>query len=231
MKKIHKLTISALLIAAAATAGILIYMNRSTLPAQKIDRGVDAPRSTVFSDEQVIPVEKEPANISGQANDEGGGSSIRKAPANKPAALILNSEKSLVAEIDGNQGIDVRVSTSLMMGKKFGDFMERLSLESSSVPLARDITDLYTHAADEANAAVDNSININIACGMVVCGVSATAPTKDAFEAWFKAFVENQSARPNAAGRYDMVLDNGSVEYRIIFSTDPQKNQVIAPSN
>ncbi len=124
--------------------------------------------------------------------------------------------------------MDVRAGTSLMVGDGFDDLMEHLSIESLGIPLARDVTDLYARAAEEASRGGDDSINMNITCGMVVCGVSATAATQDAFEAWFRAFVENQSAPPNALGRYDKILDNGSVEHRMIFSTDPQKNQVVA---
>lgn len=228
MKNIHKLTISALLVAATILAGIMLFVSRSTLPSGTVGREVNASRSTP-SERRVSPVEEKPTSLSGQNEARNDRLPVKKASENGSAALILNSEKSLVAEMEGAQGVDVRASTALMMGNKFDDFMERLSQESSGAPLARDITDLYARAAGEANLGVDNAVSIKIACGMVVCGVSATAPTKDAFETWFKAFVENQTARPHAAGRYDRVLENGSVEYRILFSSDPQKDQVIAP--
>jgi hypothetical protein len=229
MKKIHKLTFPALLAAVFTMAGIFIFMHRSAPSEATTDRETNASRSVANSNKQTTSAQKEPLSISGQANGGDGGSSAKKVSANKPIALILNSEKSLVADIEGTQGVDVRASASLMAGKKFDDFMKRLSLESESAPLARDITDLYTRSADEANSNVDNVVDINVACGMVVCGISATAPTKDAFEAWYKAFLENQSAPPQAAGRYDKTIEDGSVEYRIIFSTDPERKGVMMP--
>lgn len=230
MRRVHKLTFSAILVAVAFVAGIFIFMNRPKAPVVSVDRGANAPRSTDYSSSRIDSVKKESIGNPGQSSRKDGEAFGNKAPASKVDASILNSEKSLVAEFEGNQGVDVKTSASLMIGDNFHDFMERLSLESSGVPLARDITDLYTRAAAEANSNVDNEVNINVVCGMVVCGISATAPTKDVFEAWFKLFAESQTARPHAAGRYDKILDNGSVEYRIIFSNDPQRKMSIGNS-
>lgn len=237
MKTIHKLTFSVLLIAIGT--GVFIFMNRSAVSTSTVGREASVSRSTVDSNDQIIPVNNNPVNVLGQSHGEDGKTAVKKVSTSNPVALnpvalILSSEKPLVTEIEGNQGVDVqgvdaRAAAFLMMADKFDEFMEQLSLESSSDPLARDITSLYTHSAAEANLGVDNQININITCGMVVCGVAATAPTKDAFDAWFEAFVGSESAPPYAAGRYDMILDDDSVEYRVIFSTDPQRRTAISP--
>ena len=225
MKKIHKLILPILL--GATAAGVFIFINRPTLSGAMVDREVPISRSAVGPNNQLDPINKNPKNASAQKRDEDGKALVKRAPESNPVALILRSEKSLVTEVEGNPGVDARASTSLMVGNQFHDFMEHLSLESTSTPLAQDITNLYSNAAAEANSSVDGKVNVKIACGMVVCGVSATAPTREAFDAWFEAFTKNKSAPPYAAGRFDKTLDDGSTEYRLIFSTDPQKNSVI----
>lgn len=147
----------------------------------------------------------------------------------KPEAerLVLPSEIVFLADNGKMKGLDARSSINAMKGNEFGKFMDQLESEATGSSLASDITHLYTQSANETNAIVDNSVTTRIVCGMNICALSATAPSKEVFDAWNTAFLHNSSATPYSSGRYDKVLKNGAVEYRIIFTTDPERNASI----
>jgi hypothetical protein len=141
----------------------------------------------------------------------------------------LAAEAGLLAELDGQQGLDVQAVTALIKGDRFSDFMDELAHEAATSPLALDITDLYTQSAAESNAAAGDELTVRVVCGMTVCGVSATAPSKDAFDVWFQAFIGNPAAPPYGAGRHDKISASGVTEYRVVFSTDQERQHVIMP--
>lgn len=219
-RKIPTFAISVLLLVAAAS--LFVFLNRPPSPAL-------GSRPVPASNPQPSRKVARQASHPGQPHRE----SYHEPRADdgaeeRPASRVLAAEAPLITEIDGVRGVDLRASTQLMMGDHFGDFLDGLSRESSISPLARDITELYGRSAAEANSVVDNEVGIVMACGTTVCGLSATAPDKETFDAWHKTFLGNQSAPPHAAGRYDMLPDDGSIEYRMIFSTDPERAVPIA---
>ena len=239
MKKIHKVAICALFV--GAVAGALIFVIRYgslPYPIATVREATDS-RMLAMSDDQAgqatASAADNPVRLDRKSDEAGKKQTLERSLATRgeisednDVSRVLASEEPLVANIGEAQGVDIRTSIHLMMGSEFDGFIERLSIESASSPLARDITDLYSRSAAEANAVVDNKLDVSMACGTVVCGLAATAPTKDTFDAWFKVFTESQSAPAYAAGRYDMLLDDGRVQYRMIFSTDPENTASIA---
>lgn len=151
-------------------------------------------------------------------------------PATAPPRKTLNTEAALLTDSDGNQGLDLRAISERLKGDGFSDFLDRLADEAATSPLALDITELYTQSAAEANAAGGRQLTLRIACGTTVCGISATAPSREVFDAWFGAFVEHPSAPPYGAGRHDKTTASGEVEYRVVFSTDPERQHLIMPT-
>src|SRR5690606_462383 len=134
-------------------------------------------------------------------------------PADDPAPprTHLTAESGLLADAAGLQGVNLRTSASLLKGNRFAEFIDALALEGANSPLAVDLTDLYARSAAEANVTVDNALDLQLACGMSVCALSASAPSKDVFDTWFKAFLENPTARHFGIGRHDRILEDGSV--------------------
>lgn len=184
----------------------------SSLSAEVGERGlVDAPGQPKSSDADLPAgaVERPPI-----ANDQ-------------PQRAYLNAESALLNEMGGNQGMNVRAVASLLKSDQFTQFMDQLALEGGGSSLARDITDLYSLSAQEANNASGNALDVRISCGVATCAIAANAPTAEAFDEWFKSFASNPDAPPHAAGRYDKSLENGLTEYRVIFSSDPTRSSVI----
>lgn len=141
----------------------------------------------------------------------------------------LDVETDLLAAVDGHQGIDVQAVTALIKGDRYGDFMDRLASESAASPLAHDVAELYAQSVAKAHAVDDDQLALRLVCGMTLCAISATAASKDVFDAWFERFIADPVAPPYGAGRHDKVTDSGAIEYRIVFSTDPERQHVVMP--
>lgn len=139
----------------------------------------------------------------------------------------LEAEASLLAQVDGHRGLDGAAVSALIKGDSFPDFMDRLQRDAATSALATDITDLYVQSAEQAKAAGGGDVAIRLVCGLNVCAVSAAAPSKDVFDAWFQAFIGNPAAPPYGAGRHDTVTAAGVIEHRIVFSSDPERQHVI----
>lgn len=207
-------------------------------PAQAPARSTAAPsaRLPVHSDPLAAPA-GEPRPV--RTPSEAAGTAADSTPATAPPSpavpartappAYLKAETALLAEADGHQGLDVRAVTDLTRGDRFSNFMDRLADEAASSSLALDLTELYAQSAAEANAAGGDQLTVRLVCGMTVCAVSATAPSKDVFDAWFELFITNPAAVPYGLGRHDKVTANGTLEHRIVFSTDQQRQHVIMP--
>jgi hypothetical protein len=142
----------------------------------------------------------------------------------------LETETPLLAEIDGHRGLDGAAVSALIRGDRFSDFMDRLQREAATSALALDLTELYAQSAEQARAGNDDGeLAIRLVCGLTVCAVSAAAPSKDLFDTWFQAFIGNPEVPPYGAGRYDMLTAAGTVEHRIVFSSDRDRQHVIMP--
>ena len=141
----------------------------------------------------------------------------------------LDAETELLGAVDGHQGVNVQAVTALIQGNRYDVFMDRLSGESAASPLAHDIAELYAQSAARAQPGDDDPLTLRLVCGMTVCALSATAPSKDIFDAWFERFIADPAAPPYGAGRYDKVTASGAIEYRVVFSTDPERQHVVMP--
>lgn len=144
-----------------------------------------------------------------------------------PPRAHLMSEASLLVDVDGHRGLDLRSISAQMRGDRFADFLDQLALEAAASPLALDITELYARSAYEANATVDDALAIRVVCGMSICFLSVTTPSREIFDTWFGAFLENPATRPHSVGRHEKVLDDGAVEHRISFSSDEERSHMI----
>lgn len=230
MKKSYRIVLALVLI--TLFAGIVLFISKPTQPLATEDSEKtlsESSDSVIKSD--VGPVKKE---LQGEAVavgiKAGGGkdSGSKKAVATSaPEKMYFEAEKFLFVDRGDAKGMNVKTVTSLIKGNNFDNFMDSLAKESSGSTLALDITNLYSLSAQNANQGVDNAVNYRVVCGLVVCGISANSPTKDVFDAWFMEFVKSKAAPPYASGRYDFVNDNGMVEYRIVFSSDSQRNRSI----
>lgn len=147
-----------------------------------------------------------------------------------PAPEHLEAESALLAHVDGHRGLDGAAISALIRGDAFSDFMDRLEREAATSALALEITELYAQSAEQANAAGGGDVAVRLVCGLDVCAVSATAPSKEVFDAWFQAFIGNPAAPPYGAGRHDTLTAGGAVEHRIVFSSDPERQHVIMRS-
>jgi len=147
-----------------------------------------------------------------------------------PAPEHLEAETALLAHVDGHRGLDGAAISALIRGDSFPDFMDRLEREAATSALALEIAELYMQSAEQANAAAGDDVAIRLVCGLNVCAVSATAPSKEVFDAWFQAFIGNPAAPPYGAGRHDTLTAGGATEHRIVFSSDPERQHVIMRS-
>ena len=223
----------AVLLLIACAGGIYMLVERSTAPTASVNRekrsfpasvAATADESSGIPD---TPTARDTADVSLKANVIK--SPITSRPGQAPPLNHLKSETALLAESPRGGGMNVRTVTSLIKGDGFAVFMDQLAVAASAAPLALDLTELYAQSANEANTTVDHALALRIVCGMSVCGLSATAPSKAVFDAWVMAFLESPSARPYGVARHDKVLDDGTVEYRIVFSNDPERIGAITP--
>lgn len=142
----------------------------------------------------------------------------------------LPAEADFLVSVNGLQGVNLRATGLLLKSEDFNDFLDQLSAEAAGSPLARDLTDLYARSAAVANSHVGDALALRLACGMNVCGLAATGVSKAQFEEWFVSFMANPDARHYGVGRHDKILEDGTVEYRLVFSNDPARNASIMPS-
>lgn len=215
--------ITFLIVITMSAAGIYAYLNKSATTEEAT--------SSAAQKSPPIPAstERSSAGASSQSRPDAVNlpSSAVDRVSSPPPRTYLNVESGLLNEMGGNQGMNVRVVTSLLKGDQFNQFMDQLTKEGGGSQLAQELTELYSRSAQEASTASGKTLDVKISCGTATCALVAGASTKEEFDEWFKFFAANPDAPPHAAGRYDKVLENGLTEYRVIFSSDPTRNSVI----
>lgn len=118
-------------------------------------------------------------------------------------------------------GINTENINSTLKSDAFNKFIEDLSQQGFSEQQAVDVTRLYSSAAQDA-AKDFSSLSIErVACGMKLCAIEAIGSSGDDFNSWFEKFLTNPSGKVYATARYEMANSRNSIEYRLIFSTDP----------
>ena len=123
--------------------------------------------------------------------------------------------------------MDVREVLSLVKGAGFDDFLGQLERQSRDSPLAQDIDALF----DEGLRAMTNDsgspvVLQRLACGMKVCAGRFDAPDEEGWQTYLAQFRANKSLRIYTYIDHGLTLDNGTLEKRIVFSTDPSANRM-----
>lgn len=227
MKKSYQLILAFVLI--VLVASVFLFVGKPTPPSVTEDSektSSESSYSVVDNVAQNVKIESQDDAVMAAVIKPKSGSK-KTAATMAPEKAYLEAETSLFVDRGDAQGMNVKTAGELMKGNNFHNFMDSLTKQSSGSTQALDITNLYGLSAQNANHDVNNAVNYRVACGLIVCGISANSPTKDDFDAWFAAFIRNKSSPPYALGRYDVVNDNGIVEYRMVFSSDPQRNRSI----
>ncbi|MEO8010725.1 MAG: hypothetical protein ABI650_03670 [Dokdonella sp.] len=233
MKRSTSWILTALLGGAFAAGMFWLLVEHQAAPA-RLSRELVVSRPSIASPKAPLPVVGSTPKVEIAAalspTPNNSASTIPRRPQQSLSLTHLQSEMTMLADVEGRQGMNVRSTGLLMRSNQFSEFMDQLGREAKGSPLALDLADLYTRSANEANATVDNALALRVVCGMSICVLSATAPSKEVFDAWFAAFLDSPSARHYSAGRHDKLLDDGTVEYRVVFSNDPDRRSAINPS-
>jgi hypothetical protein len=115
----------------------------------------------------------------------------------------------------------------LIQSDNFDAFVNKLASESYANPLAQDVTALEKQALE--NFFRDKGTLRNFACGTGVCaGTIALGKEPSSYNKFADNFLENGPANASLLD-YQVKLDNGEFEQRLVMSIDPNLNGVTIP--
>lgn len=130
------------------------------------------------------------------------------------------------------EGLNVGSTGKLLKGDDFDRALDQLVEQGARSAQVADIAELYRSSAQAASDEVAPDVRIRrLVCGMKICFLAASAASTESFDVWLDAFRENPVARVYAGGRHDKTFDNGVIEYRMVFSTDPEQRSAVIPTN
>ena len=144
--------------------------------------------------------------------------------AQPPGPAQLPAEAGLVTA----GGIAMKGIRALMNDDDFDSRIARLSEQSLQEPLAIDLTALNASAAADASQNV-TGVEVNrMACGLQICIATLSAPSLEAFQKWMAWFMSNPSVQVRAVSTGTSTLGDGSIEYRLLITTDSSINRAFA---
>lgn len=117
--------------------------------------------------------------------------------------------------------VDLNRSSAVLTSTRFERYMDALATQASREPLAADLTELYRGSAVDRAKSVDGVFIRRVVCGLKLCLVLGTAPSDDTLKQWHAKFVGNVSAPTLESSMRNLHQPDGSVEFRIVFTTDP----------
>ena len=117
--------------------------------------------------------------------------------------------------------MQVDAAAALMGRGDFDTFLDRVDAEGYSDPQVADLVSLYEMAFDQATKAVPDVAVRRMSCGKKMCFLATSAPSIGTFDTWLRDFLKNPTAKKYAVGRDVFINELGIVEYRMVFTTDP----------
>lgn len=117
-----------------------------------------------------------------------------------------------------------------LKGENFEKIVDLLEEQMSGNPLAREIHDAYSIEITEALASRDMKM-LRLACGVKICIGSADyekkPPSQENLPEWFEALGSNGLS--SLFGIHEPENQDGRIEQRFFFSTDPELNSMFSP--
>lgn len=139
----------------------------------------------------------------------------------RPSAVETAFEAE--AQLLGPDGrlVDFNASAAVLTSTRFEHYMDALATQASLETLAADLTELYRGSATDTARSVEGVSVRRVVCGLKLCLVLGTAPSADTLRQWHTNFVGNVSAPTLESSMRKLHQPDGSVEFRIVFTTDP----------
>ncbi len=156
------------------------------------------------------------ANI--EQDDADNANGFRDAP-RSPVQTAFEAEVRMLGP-DG-RGLDINSSSAVLTNKRFERYMDALAAQASREPLAADLTKLYSGSATDGARSVEGVSVRRVVCGLKVCLASGTAKSNEMLKPWQTSFESNSSAPTYDSMAVQLRQPDGSVEFRMVFSTDP----------
>ena len=152
---------------------------------------------------------------------------FRNAP---PSTTLTAFEAEAQILGPGGRGISIDASSAVLMNRRFEGYMDALATQASREPLAADLTKLYRGSATDGARSLDGVSVRRVVCGLKVCLASGTALSNDALKPWQDSFNSNTSAPTYDSMAVQITLRDGSVEFRMVFGTDPTSRAIYPKS-
>jgi hypothetical protein len=201
----------------------IVFMGCSCSKSNGVStKGGTEARNAIPSSDLQNPNFKVEATNSAVSHGSSQGISHRVVAQNQPQ-VTLPSE-SLVTQADT---VSTEKVGRLIQSSKFDAFVSKLASESYANPLAQDVTALEKERLE--NFFGKNGVLRNFACGTGVCaGTIALGKDSSFYKKFSDDFLENGPANASLLD-YQVKLDNGEFEQRLVMSVDPNLHGVTIP--
>ncbi len=140
--------------------------------------------------------------------------------------IDLPFEKNL---IEGN-ALSVAKIQALLQSKNFEMQLDKFTNEAVADSNASELTAAYKELL--SNQFQSNKINAELAkltCGIETCVGLIRNGTDDEYNRWADIFFQDPATPNYGFANFSFKRDNGNLEHRFVFSTDPAVNSVVAP--
>jgi hypothetical protein len=119
-----------------------------------------------------------------------------------------------------------------MRSPQFNDFVRKMRDEMAADAAARDVGELYIGALRNNLLQTPDLRISEFACGITVCaGTIESSGESPSWSQWTKNFDDDTSAPTYVFAELPVDRDDGVIEHRFVFSTDPDSNALIVPAN
>lgn len=215
----------------ATVAGVILYLSLVATPAPE-------PAASAVNTRPATAAAPA-ASVARAAGETGSQPAARASPAPAPArsAVADRTVRGPATRMPATErallehGMIRDASADRML--RTGDFtavVRRLAEEARDSPLAADLTELYSSSLRQRFTDEGGSLVLeDLACGNTVCMGLFTTTDEAAWERVDRAFMENPQARIFAIMDYVVRRDDGTIEHRIVFSTEQDSNGIALP--
>ncbi len=137
---------------------------------------------------------------------------------------VLPAEAILV---DGDT-LNITSATSLLDSQRFSESLELLRAQAASDGLARDVFQLYSGAAVRIADGIEGVAIKDMACGRKLCMGSMSGANQDQAISWADSIGDDPRTPILVFLNAKFERENGTIERRFIFSSDPEVDGVMA---